>query len=406
MPSINAFDIFLLNYKNPTNLNDIKDLCQLRIINKETNTFSLNLIKKFKYEHKGILYSHIASLRKEVICTKCNLHNTKKTEPFTRKPLCDKCYPTYITLTDAKKIYKLKDTDLEKLDYTMVFVNSYRIYATLYQTQDIHALSVIKTGISKPIVKYRGCARKKRIEKFDNLYKKYIIDPNIRIKIYDIFEEFMRNGAGGIRKLEANMKKWPEYIKHMKKENSTFRVDTYYKIFKNYIQDSLSLSDIQSEITKRKEYIESINTEHHIDWNIQQDYIEFGIGNIEKYLRKQKLENALKIHNLKYRQDSVICNKYINDEDDAYDLEKTVNIMRTMNYLYKQTNYGQIYTQMLNKEYSDAKELIRNTHGYIHNPGEYQNILNDHVDKHKISEKAKMKTLQNIKDIPDFVFMQ
>lgn len=103
MQSLSAFDIFILNYKNPNCLQDIKNLCQLRTIDKSTNTFAINLIKTFKLEYKGRELPYIPSLRKEVICTKCNIQKTKKTEPFTQKPLCDKCYPIYIKLTDAKK---------------------------------------------------------------------------------------------------------------------------------------------------------------------------------------------------------------------------------------------------------------------------------------------------------------
>ena len=404
MHSLSAFDIFILNYKNPSCLQDIKNLCQLRIIDKSTNEFAMNLIKSFKLEYNGKKIPYIPSMRKEVVCTKCNIRKTKKTEAFTQKPLCYICYPKYITLTDAKKIYKLKEQDLNKIDHTRIYIGTYRIYATLYQKTDIYSLCMLKYGRYEPIRKERGLAREKRLQKFYSLYDKYIIDNNYNKYICDIFEEFIRNGNGGFRNLETNMKKWPEYISFMKSNNPTFQIKSYFTLYKKYILESCKLDEIQTNINKRKEYVDTL-TEYNINHQTKINYIETDDNKLMTIVRKHDLEKALGLYGIKIHIYSVVCDEYINGSEDAYDFEKTVNIMRTMKFLYTETTYDAIYTDMLNAEYQNAKEQIFEEYGYIRNSNEYDNLLYYYVDKQEISQTAKHRAVHGFKNLPDyFVF--
>lgn len=292
----NLFEIFLLNYKNPQDpLQYVKDVCKLRCIDKSTDKFAVFAIKSCNPvlpNRLGMLHPAIPSMRKEVKCSKCNLRNTRRTEPFTLKPTCQTCYPTYVTLTDAKKIYKLKDADLAKLDYTTVYIFSYRTHATLYQKSDIHALCLIKTGLTKPIVKERNAAREKRLKQYDALYKKYIAtdhddDDMSRCHMNDIFEEFLRNGASGVRKLEADMKKWPDFIQFIKMYHPTFEKSSIMSMFAQHILEDVSISELDSEIQRRKAYAKNVSaTYKNIPAQFVKDYIETGNLKLEHYKNK------------------------------------------------------------------------------------------------------------------------
>jgi hypothetical protein len=197
----------------------------------------------------------------------------------------------YVTLTDAKKIYKLKDADLDKLDYTTIYIYSYRTHATLFQKSDIHALCLIKTGLKKPIVKDRNAAREKRLKQYDALYKKYVADDDVSRHMNDIFEEFLRNGASGVRKLEADMKKWPDFIQFIKTHHPTFEKSSYMFMFARHVQECLTISELDSIINKRKSYVENVSkTYNNIPAQFVKDYIEMGDLKLGNFIRHSKLK--------------------------------------------------------------------------------------------------------------------
>ena len=88
--------------------------------------------------------------------------------------------------------------------------------------------------------------------------------------------------------------------------------------------------------------------------------------------RKNQLETALEAKGLVLRNDSALCQQYIDGDGDR-NLDEIVSIMENMDFLYKHTQYSQIYERLLDQEYEYCRES-----------GERYN----NVDRHEVSEQA------------------
>lgn len=112
-------------------------------------------------------------------------------------------------------------------------------------------------------------------------------------------------------------------------------------------------------------------------------YIQNGNPQIIKSLqRKYDLAQALSKYGLELRNDSEMCRRYITGEEP--NIDEVIIIMRQMNFLYTQTNYK----NMVSTAYENAKSYMYDMYGYIDDEEEYREILNSHVDKEDIKEKA------------------
>jgi hypothetical protein len=123
----------------------------------------------------------------------------------------------------------------------------------------------------------------------------------------------------------------------------------------------------------------------------------------EKSKKEQELTNALAEHNLTLRDDSRLCKEWI-DGVCEHNLETVVKIMRQMDWLYTFTTYEKIYAKYMDTAYENAKSFIRDAYGWLPYD-EYQEELEDHVDKYIISEKAKRAALRMSShiEIPEFM---
>jgi hypothetical protein len=93
-----------------------------------------------------------------------------------------------------------------------------------------------------------------------------------------------------------------------------------------------------------------------------------------KSLRKRNLQKRLKLNGLMLRSDSVLCKNYINLKTD--DISLVINTMIEMDWLFKNTNYGNIVKQRLrdlhqNYDYYDRDER------YFYNDIDEQLIENE-----------------------------
>jgi len=104
--------------------------------------------------------------------------------------------------------------------------------------------------------------------------------------------------------------------------------------------------------------------------------------------RKELLIEKLKEHNLTLRNDSVVCDDYINGIRD--DINEVVMTMVEMNYYMTKTNYKSIMNELMN----DLKKDIRNNYGYLH-PNEYNKIIKDEIPD--LSAMAKKLAISNEK---------
>lgn len=132
-------------------------------------------------------------------CAKCG-EKTQILYPFSQGKLhCVNCRELFqITKTEAKKTYKLNDTDLQKLDYSCAIHFLYGTRITYYSRKQVVASCIIKHGGIFP-TKSVSLAKEKRIKQVELLKSKYgDILPHLCIN-------YINNGCGGIRKLEKNL---------------------------------------------------------------------------------------------------------------------------------------------------------------------------------------------------------
>lgn len=172
-----ALNIVLLNIPF-----EIYELAQLSCINKSIRKNVDEYLTHYRENYKTILKQGICReyylLNKSIECINCKV-KTQRFDPFTNNILCKYCcLNQYITLTNARKIYKLKDEDLEYLDYIQTYIPSYKRYCKLYYKKDIISMCYIRYGIFNPenipkkIKKSEFTASEKRLQQLDKIYKK------------------------------------------------------------------------------------------------------------------------------------------------------------------------------------------------------------------------------------------
>lgn len=208
------------------------------------------------------------------------------------------------------KDFHLSDKDLEDIDYTSVPNPHYKCSGEmkLYEKKDIYIAMYSKYGDEKG---YEYLYKKKNKKKIDR-----------KEKLKDI-----------------NTKK-------------------YKSICDEYLSGKISMKKLEEKIFERDEREKEIN-----GLNLGKDYygeIEYYIeegGDIDLvkgiYERRKELVDELKKNNLELRSDSVLCKGYIMDNN--YELEFVVNTMIEMDWLFKNTSYGNIMRELRRNYYIDDK---------------------------------------------------
>lgn len=305
------------------------------------------------------------------LCSKCKTNISTCIDGFREITVCDDCKTKCVSLTEARKTYKLTDDELSWLNYTEYYQRMYRKLITLYDLRDIRMLSFLKHGKIKPdIVKRDGNkARDKREEQLSKTLEQLSLTDNADIKSYSIVRRFLENGDQGVRKLKANLSKFVVF-----KEKLGDLYDTYKsELFDEYIESGDIV--IQNERSKGD--------------------------------RRSALVAKLGEYNLTLRCDSRVCDNFINNNTGGNigDINEVVRIMREMDWFYTKTNYPRVYKYYLDDEYREAKKIIRDSYGIIRDPDEYEEILDEYVDRDRISRKAKLKILRIVKNVPEFVIV-
>jgi hypothetical protein len=100
--------------------------------------------------------------------------------------------------------------------------------------------------------------------------------------------------------------------------------------------------------------------------------------------RKLLLINMLKKHNLQLRDDSLLCNNYI--QNNIGDPEEIVKIMVEMDFYFKYTDYSDLIYEYTSNYIDYRKHYIYDDYGYF-------NIKLSQKEKNNLSEQAKKEAL-------------
>jgi len=356
---------------------------------------------------------------------KCNICHTTRTSwinPFNDKLTCMTCRPNMVSLTDVKKTYKFTDEDLVYLDKFLTRHSTYRNDITLFLKKDVLSLCILKYGSLTPPAKIKKTlqsAKEKRFEQLNKVLSKHIdSEEHDDIMNLDMCKDFLRNGAEGIRKLEANLSLWNKYKSFVAPYKHMFNMKEFFTHFKMYIKGDeehiINEYKINTLRQKRRDNIEEkirrVMEEMGYDFAsdvvnsyARETYIRTGnISSIQRCFRFHDLNTRLQAYGLKYRDDSVICNDFADGK--VKDIDEVVRIMREMDFFYNMTNYSNVVKHMLDNAYRSAKDRIYSSYGWIEDRAEYSAILSSLVNRENISKSAKKQVLKKHKGVvPEFV---
>jgi len=327
---VEVINIYIQHTKNI----DIMSLYRCYFVCKELNNLleDLNLWNKCKFEKK--IYNN----KNCIICD----NNKKKIIAFGT---CNNClkYQFLISATDAKKRWYLNDTDLLQLNVCNK-TNMYKTNIRLFNKTDLFEYALFKYNGSKNL--------------------KIFIDNKI-IKSNKLKETKLKNIL------------IKENIKNIRKE---FLIS---KLIENNLEIDDDLTTCNQYINNERDDIVNIIT-------ILQEYKKIKNNKLD---RKNKLTIKLHENGLELRNDSRVCDDYINGIRN--NMDEVITIMLEMNFFIKKTQYKNIMNNLIN----DYKKTIRENYGFLEYD-EYQELIDDQI--HKLSDKAKKIAIKNQKNIPEY----
>jgi len=195
-----CLDIIMFN-AHEQNLFSISDLAKLKRVSKEFESQATYYIQK-KHEtynkrpvREGCQRYAVRIPKHQ--CGYCNENWTHFAYPFATRIACYLCRNHIeICKTDAKRKYKLINTDLQDLDYIISYHTFYGTEMTYYSTKQVVEQSIFKHG-EVPKKREGSAAKEKRIQQVGKL----VLLHGDRKEIQD----YIRNGKGGIRKLVKSL---------------------------------------------------------------------------------------------------------------------------------------------------------------------------------------------------------
>lgn len=255
----------------------------------------------------------------------------------------------YYRNASPMKMYHLSDI----LDF---FYNKYHTKKNYERIMDIEMNKKNENNDKNNIMK------DKRKINYNSLFEKHNLINDI--SIYNLYyDDYVKKGSPGIKNIENNILIYKEKIlrnnllKNKLQSNNYENTDISNKYLNSI--DNISLEDAYNSIRElkfRKQNIKVVFTENNIDYNsninlhnegvMMNNYIyknNIDINEVVKFIvdkieRKQLLIDKLKQNGLKLRNDSELCSKYINNNDNS--LEYVVNTMIEMDFYFKYTEYS------------------------------------------------------------------
>jgi hypothetical protein len=322
-------------------------------------------------------------------CSSCNNEPTKLQKKF-ETDICDNCYNSddfnYISKTDAKKKYKLKDSDLDNLICDMITHSKYKNIMCLYKKKDIIDIA---DSIKDEIEQNELIKQNKKIsikKKRETTVLKILNNSEItNIMSNKIIIQYIENGGMTIK----NLKIYIDRITKLEKENIKDLLPSH--LYDKYISGEISIDELKFYCNRKTEIGDFIN-----ELIIDEEYIEEYFINktiTAKDLkdmneRKKELIKRLEERNLVLRNDSTYCSEYI--YENKRNINEVLNMVEEMNFFYTKTGYPQILRNIYRENrdyYIDFSESTKNSFS---------------ATAKKIALKE-FKKQGNIKDIPSFL---
>jgi hypothetical protein len=305
-------------------------------------------------------------------CRKCHKNNADNV--FAT---CYRCTSdlSLITATDAKKLWYLNDDDLEDLNVHETFQRKYRQYIRLFALDEVRDFAIIKWNPWGLWVKRNkkntiSKAMETRIKKVDGM------DLNLEKggqKWTVCIEPFLKNGKGGVKGIKDRLCAFDEFLEIVSGIEN---------------RSSLSVNAFENVLC---EYCDANKEERPI-------IVDKMIRGIEKAVRMQQrradLVERLKNVGLSLRADSKMCADYLNGYRD--DVETVVETMREMNWLFSNTSYANVMSNLIDQ----WKKDFRSDYGWH---SDFHEMLND--DMPQLSQRAKKFVVRKIalSDLPSFM---
>lgn len=301
---------------------------------------------------------------------KCKQSNCNKNAD-TDFGYCTKCMKVnmkLITATEAKKTWKLKDEDLDKLNVYSEYKRHYRVTMRLFDTKEVAMSALVRYGFKSwqtPKL-MKMTAKEKRTQQLHNLG----LNPNDEIW-KSCCMTFLKNGQGGIKGVQKLIHKYNNFM------NAYMSID----------DDDKQLIDMTS---LRHDFV------HYETTNDPLAYIKaILLVHKNKRERESNLRKALQEVGLDLRHDSRTCAEYIQGRS-SKTLDQVIEIMQEMDYLYNYTPYEQIMNRLMKQVY----ENIRYLYGLLPRD-EYKELIKE--ERHEASDRAKYMSVRGIKNLPSYM---
>lgn len=334
-------------------------------------------------------------------CDKCSDRNRVSYNPFVQELRCDKCFGNLVTMTTARKYYKLKDTDLLNLDYMHKWSSTYRLNMTLFWENDVKGLAMLKhkyvnfkdlkAFLEAP--RPESKSRQKRYEQLERVISEFDSDTQKLVSSFKFIQQFLRNGEYGIREIKSLLNPLPDILDYWNKlGKKPYKSFEYYILLgknKNCnIKDSIKKDLFEEEERERTKRLQSIMQNK----------------------KRVELKKALESEGITFRADSKLCASYI-EGTTSKTITDIVQETKKMEFLHTYTNYHNYKRIAMVHAYDNARFIVSNLHGYIEDEYEYSEVLEQYIDDESISKDCQRRALEDLAErdpdfqVPDYMLM-
>lgn len=292
-----------------------------------------------------------------------------------------------VTATDAKKMYKLTETDLEAMA-TWSFSTRYHDCVRRFLKTDVEARARNTYGTNN-------------VNDIATIYNrnKHGIDTQAYPEDFQqLWMRKKRDVAHGKKTAYTRYKKiardYPDCltgIAMMKERAEDYIIDkdeTGLQSFANIGKLIQQINTFNARMTTEEDRLPDVNqamtckfTRRIITDYLPRDNVDSFIERYKSTVqRKARLVAALAEKGLELRSDSVLCREYIHDG--SHNLNTIVGIMENMHFLHQHTDYETIYENMLDDAFEQRRNDRRDGFDY-------------YIDKHEVSDEAQSEAVRD-----------
>lgn len=299
-----------------------------------------------------------------------------------------------ITFSDAKRIYRLRDDNLERLQ---AWQFSTRYHARVRRLLKTHveqlAEEIHGTGDPEAIASMRRTAAS-------------AFEPDMEDAFVELWKRLRHDSPKGAK---AGHKRYKQVMREFP---DMHQISALRTTFERYVNGDLkTLAALRREhalfvaLQAAHETFPTANLGNAVNSALHRyrsnpdvpasDVVDAILRRKE---RKQRLCEALAARGLVLRQDSALCSNYVDLENyTEYSMDEIVEIMDNMQFLHTHTNYAQINRTMLNRAFERKR-----SHYYEYRDFGWQDDSSGDdddywVDKRDVSRNAQAKAMQQYK---------